>query len=157
MTTLQFPSLERRLLHTLTNEVTSSVKDWPPQSFEVCLKLLRQLKESISVSRRNMVDVLADGIETRTLISFISMRLPVIDETISDIHLMVRALAIIDSPDEIKALVEEARDLEKEAQRFRDFLAKVFSDASQPSEPVDWVRVEAAGQEYKSGKMKRFC
>ena len=157
MTTLQFPSLERRLLHTLTKEVESSVQDWPAESFEVCLHLLHQLKESVSAGTKKVLEVLAGGIETRELTSLISPHLSAIDETLTDIRLMLRALSKFDSRDEVISIMAAALELEKETHRFRCFLTNILSDASQPRGPVDWDRVEAAGQEYDSGKMRRFC
>src|SRR5262245_19906856 len=123
MTTLLMPSLGRRLLQTVREEVAAEpVRDWSPRSLQLCLNVLREIRESIAAARRALEGELAEGVEARSFARTYGPVLPSADDHLASL----RELIIELSPEEATAaasLVAELRLLEQENTEFRDLLA----------------------------------
>jgi hypothetical protein len=105
--------------------------------------------------RRELENELASGVEPRSFVRTYSEVLPTAEEHVAAIRDLIESLAPAEDPSS-QSLVAELRLHEQEAQAFRDLLAEALAQASAPPRPVDWDRVDAAGEAFASGKTKPF-
>jgi hypothetical protein len=156
MTTLVMPSLERRLLQTVREEVAAEpVREWPPRSLQLCLNIFRGIRESIAEARQALEDELAEGVEARSFARTYGPFLPAADGHLASLRELIGEL----SPAEDTAaasFVAELRLLEQENAAYRDLLAAALSRASAAPRPVDWERVRAAEEAKARGETKPF-
>ncbi|HZY89929.1 MAG TPA: hypothetical protein VFE78_34220 [Gemmataceae bacterium] len=155
MTTLTMP-LERRLLRSVREGLeTEPARDWPRQSVELCLSLLRGLREGTAEMRQGLEEELAEGVEARSFARTYGPVLPAADEQAATVGQLVEWL----SPAEdgaSRSLVAELRLLEREHQALRDLLAQALARASGPPRPADAARVRAAEEAHARGETKPF-
>jgi len=156
MTTLTIPSLERRLLETVTEEVTAgSVGAWPPQSLQLCVDLVRKIIENTSRLRQALEEVLGEGVESRSFARNYSPVLSLTDDQIAKIRRLVEQLA--PAKDAASAnLAAEFHALDREYQAFRDLLAGALSRAAEGPRTADWTRIRAAEEAHARGETKPF-
>jgi hypothetical protein len=156
MTTLMMPSLERRLLQTVREEVTAEpVREWPPRSLQLCLNLLRDLRASATEMRQALENELAAGVEARSFARTYGPVLPAADGHLASLRELIGEL----SPAEDTAaasFVAELRLLEREHAAYRDLLAAALSRAAEAPRPVDWERVRAAEEAKARGETKPY-
>lgn len=156
MTKLVIPSLERRLLQMLSDEVAAeSIHDWPEQSVQFCVELLRKLREYTAKKRQTLEAMLAEGVEVRSFAHNHSPLLSVLDDQIGQVRELVERLAPAEDAAS-RSLAAELHLLEQAIQVFRDLLAEALSRASAPPRPVDWDRVRAAEEAHARGETKPF-
>lgn len=155
MTTRTMP-VERRLLRTVREGLEAEpARDWPRQSVELCLGLLRALREGAAETRGGVEDELAEGVEARSFARTYAPLLTLVEEQAT----AVRQLADWLSPAEdapSRSLVAELRLLEQEHQALRDLLAEALSRASGPHRPADARRVRATEEAHARGETKPF-
>jgi hypothetical protein len=152
MTTLLMPSLERRLLRTVREEVAAGPS---PQSLQLCVKILREMRESAAEMRQALEDELAEGVEARSFARTYGSVLPAADGHLASLRELIEEL----SPAEDTAaasFVAELRLLEQENAAYRALLAAALSRASEAPRPVDWERVRAAEEAKARGETKPF-
>jgi hypothetical protein len=156
MTTLTIGSLERRLLQTLGEEVAvEPVHQWPQQSVELCLDLLRRMHANTARVRQGLEELLANGVEARSFARDTGPLLAIVDEQIASVRALVERLSPArDAASE--TLEVELRRLQQETQALRDLLAEALSRASEPPRPVDAERVRAAEEAHARGETKPF-
>jgi hypothetical protein len=155
MATLTTPSLERRLLQTVTEELEAEpVRNWPKNSLQLCLDMLRGIGESADKERRLLQEVLASGVEARSFSSICAPGLAVADDIISILRKLVGQLTENDAGSQ--SLVAEARVVEKKYRAMRDLLAEALARARETRRPVDWLQVRAAEEAHERGEMKPF-
>jgi hypothetical protein len=156
MTTLTKPSLERRLLGTVRDQVAAEpVRQWSEQSLRLCLDFLRKLRENASEMHQALEKDLADGVEARSFARDGGPILIDLDERIALVRELVEALSPAQGA-AIESLVAELRWLQRENKATRDLLAEALSRASEPPRPVDWERVRAAEEAHARGETKPF-
>src|SRR5262249_28196357 len=130
-----------------------SVPEWPEPSIQLCLGLLRKLRENTVNRRQQLEAILAEGVEARSFARTNASLLSALDEQIFQVHGLVERLA----PAEDAAsgsLAVELRLLEQESRAFRDLLAEALARVSEASRPVDWERVRAAEEAHARGETK---
>src|SRR5829696_8345997 len=94
MTTLTMPSLERRLLQTVAEEIAAgSVHQWPRPSLQLCLDVLRKIREHAADARQALGGVLADGVEARAFARDYSPSLPLADDHIAKVRGLMERLS----------------------------------------------------------------
>jgi hypothetical protein len=156
MTTLTLPSFDRRLLLTVKEQAaTEPVRLWPQRTLRTALGVLREIRESAADMRKTLEEELAGGVEPRSFVRTYSDYLPKADEHVAIVRDLIESLSPPEDPTS-QSLVAELRLHEQEAQAFRTLLAEALSHASEPPRPVDWDRIDAAGEAYASGKTKPF-
>ncbi len=148
MTTIRIPSFERRLLQSVREEIAAGpVKAWPPQSLQLCLDVVRKMRENTADMRRLLEQELADGVEARSFSRHDSPLLPATDDHLAQVRELVERLsAPADAASE--SLAAELRLLQQTIQAFRDLLAEALARASQAPRPVDWGRARAAEEAH---------
>jgi hypothetical protein len=155
MTTLTMP-LERRLLRTVREELEAEpARDWPRQSVELCLGLLRGLREGSAEVRQRLQEELAEGVEARSFSRTYAPLLPAMDDQASNVRELVDWLASAEDA-VARSLVAELRLLGQEHQALRDLLAEALARASGPHRPADSGRVRAAEEAHARGETKPF-
>jgi hypothetical protein len=155
MPTLSVP-LERRLLQSVEEQAaTEPVHTWPARSLQTAIGVLRQIRESAADARKELEDKLATGVEARSFARAYGPYLIATDEHVSLIRKLADFLLPAEDPS-CRSLVAELRLLEQEEVAFRDLLAEALARASAPARPVDWNRVDAAGEAYAAGKTRPF-
>lgn len=156
MTTLTIPSLERRLLQTVREEVLAEpVREWPPQALELCLDILGRIRKTTADMPQGLERVLAEGVEARSFACNYSPLLVILDDQLAKVRDLVERL----SPAEDAAsesLAAELRLLEQETHVFRSLLSQALSRASEAPRPVDWGRVRAAEEAHVRGETTPF-
>ncbi len=144
MPTLMIPSFERRLLQTVSEEVTAEpVRAWPEQSLQLCLDLLRKIRDNNAGLRQALEEMLSRGVEAR---SFARDYSPVLAD-IADQLARLREIAERVEPAEDPASArfkEELRPLVEEMEAYRDLLADAVARASVPVPPFDESRLPPA-------------
>jgi hypothetical protein len=155
MTTLTLP-FNRRLFKAVEEQAaTEPVRTWPQGTLQSALGVLQQIRASAVDMRRELENELGSGVEPRLFIRTYSEVLPMADQQVADIRDLLDSLSPAEDPSSA-SLVAELRLHAQEAQTFRDLLAEALAHASEPPRPVDWDRVDAAGEAYASGKTKPF-
>jgi hypothetical protein len=153
---LVIPLLERRILQTVSEEVTAeSVHTWPEQSLQFCLHLLQKIREGIANRRQMLEAMLAEGVEARSFARNHGSLLPVLDDQLGQVRGVVERLAAADDPVS-ESLGGELRLLEQEIQTFRNLMSEALSRASAAPRPVDWDRVRAAEEAHGRGETRPF-
>jgi hypothetical protein len=156
MTTLTLPSFNRRVLQTVGEQAaTEPVRTWPRRTLQTALGVLQGIRASAFDMRRELENELASGVEPRWFVRTYSEVLPMADEHVAAIRDLIDSLVAGEDLSS-QSLVAELRLHEHEAQAFRDLLAEALAQASDPPHPVDWDRVDAAGEAFASGKTKPF-
>src|SRR4051794_4275221 len=94
MTTLARPSFERRLLRTVRDEAEEkAVREWPPQSLQLCLDLVRKMRENAARMRPTLERVLADGVEARSFTRDFAPLLAGTDDQIATVRDLIERLS----------------------------------------------------------------
>jgi nitrogen fixation/metabolism regulation signal transduction histidine kinase len=156
MTTLAIPSLQRRLLETVREEVAAEpVRDWLPGSVQLCLDLLRRMRNNFNEMREELEKKLAEGVEARSFAGNSTSFLAAVDEHLNGIRKLVGLLTSANDAAS-KSMAAESRLLEENVQAFRDLLAKALSKASETPRSIDWEKVRAAEEAFARGETKPF-
>lgn len=158
MATLVISSFERRLLQMVKEELaTESVHDWPEHSHQLCLEVLRKMRENAATMRPVLEDILGRGVEARSFVREYSPLLSSTNNHLAGLRELVEAGERLSAEHaEFESMAAEFRRLEQETQAFRDFLAEAIAQASKPPRPIDWDRVRQAEQAYARGETKPF-
>jgi hypothetical protein len=156
MTALTLPSFNTRVVQTVGKQAASEpVRTWPSRTLQTALGVLQGIRASAFDMRRELADELASGVDPRLFVRNYGAILPMADEHVAAIRDLIDSLSPVEDPSSA-SLVAELRLHEQEALAFRTFLAEALAHASEPPRPVDWDRVDAAGEAYASGKTKPF-
>jgi hypothetical protein len=157
MTTLEIPSLERRLLQTVTDEVVAKpVNRWPERSLQLGLDVLRRIRESAADMHKALEEDLADGAEARSFVQEYGQYLPAAIEHLKIVRELADSLAPAADPGS-NSLAAELRLLEQENLAFRDFLAEALFLASKPPGPVDWeCLTQISHVDFAAGRFARY-
>src|SRR5437016_4149622 len=127
MTTLIMPSFERRLLRAVREELAAEpVRDWPPQSLQLCLDVLRRFREDVVDLRRALEGELTEGVEARSFAQTYGGFLPAAEDQAAFVLDLVDSLAQAGDVSS-QSLSAELRLLEHETRTFRDLLAAALS------------------------------
>jgi hypothetical protein len=156
MTTLTIPSLERRLLHTVGEEVAAEpVGRWPEQRLGLCLAVLREVREYTARGHRALEKLLGEGVEARSFARDAGPALAITEDNLAKVRGL---LGLLSPGDEAAAagLAAELRLLEQELGAFHDLLAEAVSRSSEAPRPVDWAHVRAAEEAHARGETKPF-
>lgn len=157
MTTLMIPSFERTLLQTVREEVAAEpVHEWSPRSLQLCLDLLRRLRQAAAEIHQDLKNEVSEGVEARSFARTYSPVLTAADHHLSSLRNLIEELA----PSEgaaAESLVAELRLLEQEHAAFRDLLAEVLARATAGPRPINWDRVRAAEEAQARGETKPFA
>ena len=144
MPTLMIPSFERRLLQTVSEAVTAEpVGAWPEQSLQLCLDLLRKIRENNAALRRTLEGMLSGGVEARSLARDYNPLLADIADQI--VNLREIAERVAPAEDAASARFKaELHPLVVEMEAYRDLLADAVARASVPLPPFDESRLPPA-------------
>jgi hypothetical protein len=151
------PSLEQRLLQTVKEEVESkSVRDWPHESVELCVVLLRQIRERTAGMHRTLEEILAEGVEARSFARDGTPLLAAAEDRAASIREFIEKLS--SSEDAVSAkLLMELHALEEEEKAYRDLLAEALARVSAPSPSMDWDRLkQEADADFAAGRFVTF-
>lgn len=158
MTTLTAPSLERRLLQTVKEEVEAkSVNEWPDESVELCSILLRQIRERTAAKLRALQDMLAAGVEARSFVREGTPALAAAEERAASIR---ESIARLSSMEDIAStmLLGELRSLAEEEKSYRHLLADALGRVSSPPLAMDWDRLKReADADFAADRFVRFA
>jgi hypothetical protein len=157
MTTLQFPALESRLLHTVRDEAASSVEEWRSESVRLCLTLFENVQSRVSENQREMEKVLEEGIEPRLMISIFGSLKGSLEGLLDDAHELVETISNVQRGLARSELLPEAIRMERAFHNLRDLVTDALAHTSEPPAPVDWDRIEEAKEDFKAGRKKRIC
>ena len=105
--------------------------------------------------RRALEDELGAGVDPRAFGRTYGEFLPIAEEQVAAIRDLIESLSPVEDPAS-ESLIAELRLHEHEAEAFHKLLAEALAHASEKPRPVDWDRVDAAGEAYASGKTKPF-
>jgi hypothetical protein len=157
MTTLTAPSLERRLLQTVKEEVEAkSVRDWPPESVELCLVLLQQIRERTAGMLRTLEEILAEGVEARSFAREGAPLLAAAEDRAASIRGFIEKLSSAEDAASVR-LLAALHSVEEEEKAFRDLLAEALARVSAPSPSMDWDRLKReADTEFAAGRFATF-
>jgi hypothetical protein len=156
MATLSFPSLNQRLLRTFRAQAAAEpVPQWPRQSLQLCLNVLRDMRESVVEARQALEEELAAGVEARSFAHVYAPFLPIAEEHADIVRELVGTLAPAEDSAS-RSVAAELRQLQGENERFRDVLADALAHATAPPSPVNWERIRAAEEAYARGETKPF-
>jgi hypothetical protein len=156
MTALTIPSFERRLLRTVGEEVAAEpVHAWPEESLQLCLEIVRAIRENTANMRKRLGAVLAEGVEARSFARTYSPLLPTADDHSAKVRELLERLSPAEDASS-ESLVAELLLLEQETRAFRDLLAGALARASEAPRPADWGRVRAAEEAHARGETKSF-
>lgn len=158
MTMLTAPSLERRLLQTVKEEVEArSVREWPPESVELCLLLLRQIRERTAGMLQTLKEVLERGVEAHSFAREGAPILAAAEDRAASIREFIAKL----SPSEDAAsarLLTALHSLEEAEKAFRDLLAEALARVSVPPPAMDWDRLkQEANADFAAGRSVTFA
>jgi hypothetical protein len=157
MTTLTVPSLGRRLLQTVKEEVEAkSVREWPQESVELSLILLRQFRERTAGMRRELEEVLARGVEAR---SFARERVPALAAAEDRAAFLREFIEKLGSPDDPASagLLRELQSLEEEEKAYYGLLSEALARVSAPVPAMDWDHLKRkADADFAAGRYVRF-
>jgi hypothetical protein len=158
MTTLAIPSLERRLLRTVTDEMAAKpVSEWPQRSLRVCLDVLRKIRESAAETRREVEQELSVGAEAGAFVRHYNPCLAAASEHLEMVHQLAEVLAPATDPAS-QSLAAELGLLEQENRTYCELLAKALFLASKPPGPVDWERLkEESDADFAAGRFTSFA
>jgi hypothetical protein len=158
MKTLKIPSLDRRLLRTVGEEVEAEpVGEWPARSVQLALKLLREVRENVAVDLLQALEqVLSEGIEARSFVRVYSRFLPDADNDLTQIQELIdRVCSVGGAAGE--SLTAELRSLEEVYRTYRDRLAEALARASEPPRPIDWDRLKRESDaDFAAGRFTAF-
>lgn len=157
MTTLTAPSLERRLLRTVREEVEAkSVREWPEETVELCMVLLWEIRRRTAGMLRTLEQILAEGVEARSFVRDAAPLLAIEEENAASIDEIINTLSSSEDPASAK-LLTVVRSLEKEEKAFRDLLAEALARVSVPPPAMDWDRLkQETDADFASGRFVTF-
>jgi hypothetical protein len=156
MTALKIPSLERRLLRAVGEEVAAEpVPEWPERSLQLGRDLLRKLRANAANLREALEQVLAEGVEARSFVRDYSPFLPDAEDYVAHVRNLVERVSSVGGAAG-ESLLAELRPLEEEYRSYRDLLAEALARASEPPRSVDWERIRAAEEACARGQTKPF-
>jgi hypothetical protein len=156
MTTLTAPSFDGRLLKSMKEEVeATSVRDWSPESVELCLDLLRTLHGRVLRLRQTLEETLSEGVEARSFAVSCGPFLPIAHECVAAIEVLTDQWSQAED-NTSKSLMAVLRPLRQEYKAFQDLLTEAVSLAAKPSHPVDWERIRLAEEADARGETKPF-
>ncbi len=157
MTALMMPSFEQRLLTAVRDEVAAEpVRAWPEPTLQLCLEIVRRIRQNLARQRDDLERALANGVEARSFVGEWRPRLSAADEQIAAARGLVAQLSPMGDAASA-SLAAELRLLEQAAQPLRDFLAQVLARAAEPPRPVDWARLkENSDAEFAAGRFVTF-
>lgn len=157
MTTVMMPP-EGELLRAVREGVEAEpepVRTWPQRSFQLCLDLLRRIRESAGEARQALAEELAAGVEARSFARTYGEFLPAADEFVTMVQELREFLSPLEDPPS-QRLAAEVRLLERENQALHDLLAKALSRVSEPCRPIDWGGVRTVEEAHARGETKPF-
>ncbi|MGH7168870.1 MAG: hypothetical protein ACRELF_17765 [Gemmataceae bacterium] len=152
MTTLTVPSLEGRLLQTVKEEVDAqAVREWPRESVELCLVLLRRFRDRFAGLRGALDELLASGVEAGSFARDGTRLLAAADDFATSIHELIEKLSA--SEDAASArLVAELHALAGEAKAYRERFAEALARVATPPPGLDWDRLkQEADADFATG------
>jgi hypothetical protein len=157
MTTLTTPSLERRLLQTVKEEVEAkSLRDWPQESIELSLVLLRQIRETTTGMLRTLEEILAEGVEARSFVRDGAPILKAAEDRAASIREFIEKLSAAEDAASAQ-LLAALRSLEQEERAFRDLLSGALTRVSTPPPGMDWDRLKRdSDADFAAGRFVRF-
>lgn len=157
MTTLTAPSLERRLLQTVKDEVEAkSVREWPQESLELCMLLLQAMRQRTAGMLRTREEILAEGVEARSFTRDAAPILAAAEESAASIRELIEKLSSSEDAASTK-LRGVLHSLEKEEKAFRDLLTEALARISAPPPAMDWDRLKReADADFAAGRFVTF-
>ncbi len=156
MTALEIPSLHRRLVKTLRDEVENEpIREWDPESLQLCLKILRDSSEKTARVRQSLEELLAGGVEARSFARGFGPLLGAVEEHAANVrgigeHLSKAKGALPE------AVAAELAVLARETLAYRDLLSEALARSTEPPRPADPERVRASEETYARGEAKPF-
>jgi hypothetical protein len=155
MTTLTL-SLDHRLLKAVGEQAANEpVRTWPPRTLQTALGVLQSIRTSEIEMRRALEDELGAGVDPRAFVRTYREFLPTAEEHVGAIRGLIKSLSPVEDASS-ESLIAELRLHEQEAVAFHNLLSEALTQASEKPRPVDWNRIDAAGEAYASGKTKPF-
>ena len=100
MTTVMMPP-EGELLRAVREGVEAEpepVRTWPQRSFQLCLDLLRRIRESAGEARQALAEELAAGVEARSFARTYGEFLPAADEFVTMVQELREFLSPLEDP-----------------------------------------------------------
>ena len=157
MTTLTASTLQRRLLQTVGEAVAieQEANGSLGETIRLGVGIVRELRESVARTRRELEEELAGGVEGRSFARSYHPLLPATDEYQVQLRRLLEEISGAEGT-AAGSFVAELRLLEEEAQAFRDLLAEAVSRASEAPRPLDLERVKAAEAAYARGAYNRI-
>ncbi len=157
MTALTMPTLERRLFQAAKEEAEAkSVSEWPKESVETCLVLIREIRARTVRMLETLEAILAEGIEARAFKRDFAPLLPAAESDMTAIREFVEKLS--SSEDDASGRILAAlHSLEEVEETYRDLLAEVLARASNPHPSLDWERLKSESDaDFKAGRFVSF-
>lgn len=156
MTTVTIPSLERRFLASVREEMEAKpIQEWPEQSFGLSLDVVRKLREHGAQMHRALQDELAEGVEARSFARRFGPLLDAVEDLVAEVRELRKRLSSAHDPAS-QRLAAELHSLEQEDQAFCNLLAEALNKASELPRPVDWERIRTAEEAHARGETKPF-
>lgn len=158
MTTLTIPSLNRRFLQAVREEMAAEpIREWPERSLQLALKVFREIRASAADMRHALEEELANGVEARSFVLSYGQYLPVAEDHLAFIRELVESLSKVGDA-ATESLLVELRLLQQEHQTFRDLLAQALALASEPPGPIDWAQLkQESDADYAAGRSTVFA
>jgi hypothetical protein len=145
MTTLVFPSLDRRFLKALADEaIAVAVHEWPTQSLQRGSSFLQDVCEHTSDVHHRLSTALAHGVEARSFIRDATRVLPALEQQIAETQALIEAMGK-GAGSAVECLSADARALERATLSLRDLVAEVLALVSAPPPPGEWEPVNLKG------------
>ena len=158
MTMLTVPSLERRLLQTLKEEVEAkAVRDWPPESVELCLVLLREIHARTAGMLRSLEEMLAEGVEARSFARAAAPILTTAEDNAASIREFIDKLSSLEDAASAR-LLAALQAVEESEKTFCNLLAEALARVSTPPPSMDWDRLKReADADFAAGRLVTFA
>jgi hypothetical protein len=157
MTTLTKPSLDRRFLQAVREQVAAEpVRGWDQRDIELCLDFLRKLRKNATDMRQALEEALAEGVEAGSFVRDAGPSLHDLDQRIELVQELVDSLSLAKDA-AIDSLVAELRLLDRENRATRDLLAEALARASEPPLPIDWDQLKRGSDaDFAAGRFTAF-
>lgn len=157
MIMLATPTLERRLLQTVIEEAEAkSVREWPPESVELSLILLKQLRESMTGMHRKLEGSLAEGVEAGSFVRQATALRAAVEEQTASLRELIDKLAPLEDAVSTK-LLAALRSLEEAEKAFHDLLVQALARVVMPPPSLDWERLKKESDaDFASGRSVAF-
>ena len=157
MTTLVMPSLQRRLIKAVGEEMEAEpIQQWAEESRQFLVDLLRRIREHDVGVRHRLEAKVVDGVEAHSFVRDYGPLLAATDEQLAGLQPLMEKLPAEDSP-ALSHLGAELRSLIDEKRSFRAFLAEALARAAARPRPVDFERSRSAEAAYARGETKPFA